>query len=99
MRGPAQGRAGHLAAAGAVSAFVSLLETGAGGRSTGSELFYAYATQRLAYGWPELKPNVFGMHLKTAVGAMGGRKIKSGGQVYVGVRIPAVWRAQLVRSA
>ena len=97
--GPAQGRANHLAAATAVSVFVSLLERGAGCRATGSELFHAYATQRLARGWPELKPNIFGMHLKAAVEKVGGRKFKSGGQIYEGVRLPPEWRGALVRTA
>ena len=87
------------AGAAAVTEFVALLERADGARATGSELFRAYATQRASYGWPELKPNTFGVHLKVAVQAVGGRKFKSCGQVYEGVRIPPAWREQLVQSA
>ena len=78
---------------------MSLLERGAGCRATGSELFHAYATQRLVHGWPELMPNIFGMHVKAAVEKLGGRKFKSGGQIYEGVRLPPEWRGALVRTA
>jgi len=97
--GPAQGGAARGPAASAVTEFVALLERADGARATGSELFRAYATQRASYGWPELKPNTFGMHLKVAVQAVGGRKFKSCGQVYEGVGIPPAWREQLVQSA
>ena len=43
-------------------------------------------------GGQELKPNIFGMHLKAAVEKLGGRKFKSGGQIYEGVRLPPEWR-------
>ena len=79
--------------------FVALLERADGTRATGSELFRAYATQRTSHGWPELKPNTFGMHLKACVEAVGGRKFKSCGQVYDGVGIPPAWRETLVQSA
>jgi len=78
---------------------VGLLESGERARENGSALFRAYAAQRVVHGWPELKPNIFGMHVKTAVAELGGRKIKSGAQVYEGVRIPVSWRGQLARSA
>ena len=98
-RGPAQGGAAPPPAAAAVTDFVALLEHGDGARATGSELFRAYATRRASYGWPELKPNTFGMHLKACVEAVGGRKFKSCGQVYEGVGIPPAWREPLVQSA
>jgi hypothetical protein len=93
--GSAQGSADHQAAQRAVREFVASLERGNDARSTGSELAHAYGTQRASRGWPDLRPNVFGMHLKSAVAAAGGRKIKSGSQVYLGVRVPAPWRAQV----
>ena len=46
-----------------------------------------------------MKPNTFGVHLKVAVQAVGGRKFKSCGQVYEGVRIPPTWRERLIHSA
>ena len=98
-RGPAQGGAARPPAAAAVTEFVALLERADGARATGSELFRAYATRRALHGWPELKPNTFGMHLKACVEAVGGRKFKSCGQVYEGVCIPASWREPLVQSA
>ena len=97
--GPAQAGGARLAPAAAVAEFVALLEHGDGARATGSELFRAYATRRAAHGWPELKPNTFGMHLKACVEAVGGRKFKSCGQVYEGVCIPPAWREPLVQSA
>ena len=97
--GPAQGDAPRPPAVAAVSEFVALLERADGARATGSELFRAYALQRTAHGWPELKPNTFGVHLKAGVEAAGGRKFKSCGQIYEGVGIPPVWREQLIQSA
>jgi len=82
-----------------VTEFVALLEHGDGARATGSELFRAYANRRASHGWPELKPNTFGTHLKTCVEAAGGRKFKSCGQIYEGVRIPPAWREPLIQSA
>ena len=76
-----------------------MLELGKHARSTGSELAHAYAEQRPAHGWPDLPGNTLGMHLKIAVEALGGRKFKSGGQVYEGVRLPAAWRTPLAQSA
>ena len=98
-RSPAQGGAACPRAAAAVAEFVALLDHGGGARATGSELFRAYATRRATYGLPELRPNIFGMHLKACVEAVGGRKFKSCGQVYEGVCIPASWREPLVQSA
>jgi len=98
-RSPAQGSAARTLAAAAVTEFVALLKHGDGARATGSELFRAYATRRASYGWPELKPNTFGMHLKACVEAVGGRKFKSCGQVYEGVCIPPAWREPLIQSA
>ena len=97
-RSPAQGGAAPPPAAAAVADFVALLERADGARATGSELFRAYATQRASHGWPELKPNTFGMHLKACVEAVGGRKFKSCGQVYEGVCIPAAWRDRSSRA-
>ena len=37
--------------------------------------------------------------LKIAVEELGGPKFKSGGQIYEGVRLPAVWRTPLAQSA
>jgi hypothetical protein len=73
-----------------VREFVTWLERDKNARATGSELAYAYGAQRALRGWPDLKPNIFGMYLKSAVATAGGRKIKSGSQVYLGVRVPAV---------
>ena len=85
---PAQGGLGG-AAEKALREFVEWLEWDKNARTTGSELASAYGAQRVLRGWPDLKPNVFGMHLKSAVATAGGRKIKSGRQIYLGVRIPA----------
>jgi hypothetical protein len=95
----AQDRVDHAAASAAVRAFVGMLELGKHARATGSELAHAYAEQRPAQGWPALPGNILGIHLKIAVQERGGRKFKSGGQVYEGVRLPAEWRAPLVQSA
>jgi hypothetical protein len=92
-RGSASGgasRVNYQAAEKAVQEFVALLERDKDARATGSELASAYGAQRALRGWPDLKPNVFGMHLKSAVATVGGRKIKSGSQIYQGVRVPAV---------
>jgi hypothetical protein len=64
-------------------------------RATGSALADAYERVRWMHGWPKLAPNVFGALLRIAVEEAGGRKQKSSGQVYVGVRIPAEWSNQL----
>jgi hypothetical protein len=90
------GKLDHQAAEKAVREFVALLEWDKDARATGSELAHAYGTQRASRDWPDLKPNVFGMHLGRAVAAAGGRKIKSNAQTYVGVGVPAPWRAQHV---
>jgi len=97
-REPTQGGIDHQAAEKALGEFVALLERHQDARATGSELAEAYAAQRASRGWPELKSNVFGKHLKAAVAAEGGRKIKSGSQMYLGFRLPAPWRAQLACS-
>ena len=74
----------------AVREFVASLERDEDARATGSELAFAYSAQRALRGWPDLKPNVLGQFLKSALAAAGGRKIKSGSQIYLGVRLPAV---------
>ena len=96
---PPKGRAAPDEAAAAVRAFVGMLELGKHARSTGSELACTFAVQRLVHGWPALPPNILGIHLRTAVEELGGRKFKSGGQVYEGVRLPAAWRGPLSRIA
>ena len=70
-----------------------MLDTGKSARASGSALYEAYTRQRVVHGWPSLQPNVFGMHLKTAVIKIGGRKLKSGVQIYQGVAVPASWSA------
>jgi hypothetical protein len=92
-RASGQGRADHGQAAAAVAQFVGMLAKGKGARASGSTLYHAYTSQRLAHGWPSLQPNVFGIHLKTAVIRVGGFKLKSGCQVYQGVALPASWAA------
>jgi hypothetical protein len=67
------------------------LEKNAVARASGSALYQAYREQRPAHGWPELAPNVLGRLLKISVEEIGGRKLKSGAQIYEGVRIPAEW--------
>jgi len=76
--GSAQGRMDRQVAARAVEEFVGSLQWDKDARATGSELAWAYATQRASRGWPDLMPNVFGQHLKSAIVAAGGRKIKAG---------------------
>jgi hypothetical protein len=39
------------------------------------------------------------MHLKAAVIKIGGRKLKSGAQIYEGVAVPASWSADATPSA
>jgi hypothetical protein len=98
-RRPAQGKVDHEAAGAAIRAFVGKLELGKQARATGSQLANAYAAQRWRFGWPALPANVVGMHLKAAVEELGGRKLKSGGQVYEGVRLPAAWCESRAQSA
>ena len=98
-RRPALGKVDHEAAGAAIRAFVGKLELGEQARATGSQLANAYAAQRWRFGWPALPANVIGMHLKAAVEELGGRKLKSGGQVYEGVCLPAAWREPQAQSA
>jgi hypothetical protein len=88
---PARRRAYDEDALFAVRSFVGLLEKNAVARASGSALYQVYRERRPAHGWPELAPNVFGKLLKIAVEEIGGRKLKSGAQIYKGVRIPAEW--------
>ena len=88
---PALGRS-NVEALAAVRSFVGMLERAPDGGASGSALAEAYASRRSANGWPTLAPNTFGRLLKIAVHEAGGRKLKSGGQIYEGVRIPAEWR-------
>jgi hypothetical protein len=40
-----------------------------------------------------LTATAFGRLLRKVVEAAGGRKIKSGGQVYIGVGVPVAWQS------
>jgi hypothetical protein len=68
-----------------------MLERPPSARAAGSALLDAYDRMRALHCWPEVPDNIFGVLLKVAVEEVGGQKIKSGGQVYVGVGIPAKW--------
>jgi hypothetical protein len=70
-----------------------MLDKGEKLRAYGSVLFTFYDLKRAVYGWPKLTPTAFGRLLRKAVEAAGGRKIKSGGQVYVGIGVPAAWQS------
>lgn len=72
-----------------------MLEHGSQARASGSALAHAYASLRPKHGWPVLAPNNFSKLLKIAVHEVGGRKLKSGVQIYEGVRIPAAWEMQI----
>jgi hypothetical protein len=76
----------------AVAAFISMLDKGEGLRECGSVLFRFCNLKRAVYGWPKLTATAFGILLREAVKAAGGRKIKSGGQIYVGVGVPEAWQ-------
>jgi hypothetical protein len=78
----------------AVAAFVSMLDKGEESRAYGGVLFTFYNLKRAVYGWPKLTVTAFGRLLRKAVGAAGGKKIKSGGQVYVGIGVPAAWQSK-----
>jgi hypothetical protein len=39
-------------------------------------------------GWPIVPPNVFGQLVKAAVEDVGGSKMKSNAQIYVGIGLP-----------
>jgi hypothetical protein len=79
----------------AVAAFIFMLDKGEGLRASGSVLFTFYNLKGAMYGWPKLTATAFGILLRKAVMAAGGSKIKSGGQIYVGVGVPAAWQAQI----
>jgi hypothetical protein len=85
--------ASDTAAERAVAAFVSMLDKGEGLRAHGGVLFTLYDLKRAACGWPKLTVTAFGRLLRKAVEAAGGKKIKSGGQVYVGIGVPAGWQS------
>jgi hypothetical protein len=89
---PARTRVRNEDALIAVRSFVALLDKDPKARESGSGLAQAYKEQRPAHGWPVLAPNVLGILLKLAVEEAGGKKLKSGTQIYKGVRIPAGWR-------
>jgi hypothetical protein len=72
-----------------------MLEQVPSARATGSALAHAYARLCPLRSWPEVPGNIFGVLLRIAVEEIGGQKIKSGGQVYMGVGIPAVWSMQI----
>jgi hypothetical protein len=78
----------------AVTAFFSLLDKGKDLRASATELYVAYNLQRVARGWPELNRTSFGRRASQAVKAAGGSKIKSGGQIYVGVGVPSPWQGR-----
>jgi hypothetical protein len=79
----------------AVRSFVAILEHAPSARATGSALADAYEALRAGQGWPEVPRNIFGILLRIAVEEVGGRKLKSGSQVYEGVRISAGWGMQV----
>jgi hypothetical protein len=87
--------ASDAAAKRAVAAFISMLDKGKGLRECGSVLFAFYNLKRAVYGWPKLTATAFGLLLREAVKAAGGRKIKSSGQIYVGVGVPEAWQGQI----
>jgi hypothetical protein len=72
----------------AVTAFVAQLPRSVSARASGSALYAAYDHLRGGGGWPPIPPNVFGALLKPAIEAVGGRKIKSNCQTYIGVGAP-----------
>jgi hypothetical protein len=82
---------GRREALNAVKSFVAMLEHAPSARATGSALADAYEALPAGQGWPEVPRNVLGVLLRIAVEEVGGRKLKSGSQVYEGVRIPAGW--------
>jgi hypothetical protein len=78
----------------AVRSFVAMLDRAPTARATGSALANAYESLRAVRGWPVIARNVLGTLLRIAVQEVGGRKLKSGVQVYVGVCIPTEWGMQ-----
>jgi hypothetical protein len=77
----------------AVAAFYSMLDKGERLRAYGGVLFTFYDLKRAINGWPKLTATAFGRLLRKVVEAAGGRKIKSGGQVYIGVGVPVAWQS------
>jgi hypothetical protein len=71
----------------AVVAFVAELPRVPEARVRGSEMFTAYDLRRRTRGWPRLSRTQFGRQLKPAIEAVGGRKVKSNCQVYLGVSL------------
>jgi hypothetical protein len=69
----------------AVATFYSMLDKGERLRAYGGVLFTFYKLKRAVYGWPKLTATAFGRLLRKVVEAASGRKIKSGGQIYIGV--------------
>jgi hypothetical protein len=84
--------ASDAAAERAVAAFFSMLDKGEALRACGGVLITFYDLKRAAHGWPKLTATAFGRLLRRTVEAAGGRKIKSGGQIYVGVGVPSAWQ-------
>jgi hypothetical protein len=72
-----------------------MLDRGEGLRAFGSVLFTFYNLKCAIYGWPKLTATAFGILLIKAVKAAGGRKIKSGGQICVGVGVPDAWQGHI----
>ena len=57
-------------------------------RAPGRPLYEAYAAMRRSRGWPAVPPADFGMAIERAVRSVGGSKIKSSRQIYIGIGLP-----------
>jgi hypothetical protein len=77
----------------AVASFYSMLDKGERLRAYGGVLFTFYDLKRTVHGWPKLTATAFGRLLRKVVEAAGGKKIKSGGQIYVGIGVPLAWQS------
>jgi hypothetical protein len=83
----------------AIQAFAARLDWGPGMRATGSEVYEAYMAMKVFYGWPDLPSNNFGRYFRYTVEQRGGSKRKSSSQIYEGVSVPALLRAQVAAAA
>lgn len=72
----------------AIAAFVAECPRRPEARVPGKTMLAAYDRLRLPHGWPRLSPAAFGRHLKPAVEAAGGRKVKASAQIYIGLALP-----------